>query len=131
MKQFKRTLMLTVLLCGMLTFQNVTVYGQSLIHPDCNGLHYTEVQDKRCLQCLINKPKKEEQIKILKSDTSLYLGQIRQFKGQTEVLDASLKESQKKLNKANKKLKLSMNLNKFGIPFALGGGFLIGVLIIK
>lgn len=33
------------------------------------------------------------------------------------------------LGKANKKLKISKKLTTFGIPIALGGGFLIGVLL--
>lgn len=53
----------------MLLGKNVIVYDQSLIQDSC--ICYTEKQDIRCLECLINAPKKDTIIKNLKKVVSI------------------------------------------------------------
>ena len=64
--------------------------------------------------------------------------QIIHFKEVLKVNDNIIAENNKRLsevikerNKANTKLKTSVQITKFGIPFALGGGFIIGFLLAK
>lgn len=115
----------------MLIGTNSTVLGQWLIHPDCEGIHYTLNQDRRANECLINKPKKEEQIKILQSDNFIYISEISQYKAQKDYLGVSLSKEENSHNKTKKKLKFSMNLNKYGIPISFGLGIAVTLYLLK
>ena len=88
------------------------------------------------------------QVRLITSDLqkkvicdSVVVFQDIQIKGFKDVLtldeqiiaknNKRLLELTKTLNKTNKKLKFSANLSKFGIPFSIGGGFIIGFLLAK
>jgi hypothetical protein len=105
------------------------VLGQVLIHPDCKGIHYTDNQDKRCLECLVNKPKRDSLLINSKFKIDNLQLQISEFKEQKIILNESISDLNKGWSKDKKRLKFSLNLNKYGIPIALGGGLLIGILI--
>ena len=88
------------------------------------------------------------QVRLITSDLqkkvicdSVVVFQDIQIKGFKDVLtldeqiiaknNKRLLELTKTLNTTKLKLKISTNLSKFGIPFSIGGGFIIGFLLAK
>ena len=130
-KRLNTLFLKTALWFGMLIGLSVTAYGQFSIHPDCKGLHYTDRQDKNCLACLINQPKKDSLLQLQEL-------QIMMFKDVSIKNEAIITENNKRLtevtkqrDKANKQLKASVRLTKYGIPISFGVGIIIGILVIK
>jgi len=83
------------------------------------------------LECLINQPKKLEQISLLKSDTLLLRGKISEFKAQNEYLLGDISELKESLLNSEKKRKFGLNLNKYGLPISFGLGIVVTVVLIK
>ncbi len=106
-----------------------TVLGQSLIHPDCEGIHYTDEQDKRCLECLINTVKKDSLNQNLQLQILNFKEVVRNDRELKLMLNNKVSVLEKDLNITRTKLKISKRLTMFGVPIALGGGFLIAVLL--
>ena len=131
MKSLKKVSILIVLWCGMLISGQGTLFGQPLIHDNDSCICYTINQDKRCLECLINQPKKLEQISLLKSDTLLLRGKISEFKAQNEYLLGDISELKESLLNSEKKRKFGLNLNKYGLPISFGLGIVVTVVLIK
>lgn len=98
----------TLLIFGILTGFTGTVYAQSStldsLKCDSLGIFYTDKQDKRCLECLINEPKKDSLISL------------------QEVFAAEQAEEIVLLRKRNEMLK-----RKRRNAFFIGGG--IGIIV--
>lgn len=105
--------------------------GQVSTHPDCKAIHYTDNQDKRCLECLINRSKRDSLHQIALLNIEHYKSIVSEYETQKSLLMTSNIELGRKLGISNKKLKFSLSLNKFGIPITLGCGVLVGILIAK
>lgn len=111
----------------MLIGEKETAYGQSSIPDSC--ICYTENQDKRCLECLINQPKKNQLIKNKELEIEQLEIEISEYKKQKLINEERVKELGENLSKTKKRLNFSLKLNKFGIPIALGSGFIVGMIL--
>jgi hypothetical protein len=120
---------LTMILLSLIAVGHIeTVLGQSLT-PDSTGIYYTEDQDIKCLQCLVN----------VKKDSAIIEKQaevIRELAGQNELyeLQDSLKQERMEgLEKDNGNLKGDLvKARKSGRikAFTFGGlGSIIGFVI--
>lgn len=56
---------------------------------------------------------------------------LREIKGREIVLNENIFQLNKSLANERKRLKFSLSLNKYGIPIALGGGLLVGMVLSK
>ena len=108
-KQYLRIALLFTILIGI----TAIAYGQPSTPRDtCTGIHYTDAQDMRCLECLVNAPKKD----------SIVLEQKKFIEYQEGVI----KEAWKDRDKAKKKKK---NSTIIGASIGAGGGIVLGILI--
>lgn len=81
---------------GLLTLKSATVYAQSLTQ-DSTGVYYTAQQDKRCLECLINAPKKDTIIKDLKQVIKIDSTIIEKHENNLIILRNENREQQNKI----------------------------------
>jgi len=107
-KQFLRIALLFTILTGLIA----TVYGQPLIPDSC--ICYTDLQDMRCLECLINTPKKD----------SIIIEQTRFIEYQGTIIT----ENAIQLKELERKKKRNL---KIGLGIGGTGGFLIGIFLIS
>ena len=110
MKDFKKKYLLIVLLFGILIGNTEIAYGQSSIHDRDSCICYTDNQDKRALECLINSPKKDSLI----SNLSLQLFNFRKID-----------------NKISLNLVRSRKMTKASLLGGLGIGLVCGILLSK
>ena len=123
----RKRLLQIVLICGLLFGSTGIVYGQSLTLDNDSCICYTDNQDKRALECLINKSERD----------SLLQNQALQILNYKSVLDKDSKiitlnnEMIKKQKNTIKmiaiKLKISKTMTLVGAPIALLGGIFIGM----
>lgn len=106
-----------------------TQYGQSTTHNDTTGIIYTDAQDKRCLECLVNSPKKDSVIKLLKLNANDYIMTIDNVEKQKAVLadlSAQLKSDNTMLQKKIARQKKAKRINlMIGFAGGLGSALLI------
>jgi len=127
MKLSKRILLPIALLFGTLIVDIEIASGQSIIQDSC--ICYTDNQDKRANECLVNQIKKDTIIKNHQREIKHFEIQISEFESQKQINEQRVKELGETLSKTKKRLNFSLTLNKYGIPIALGGGFVIGLII--
>jgi len=131
MKKLKSILLKIAFIFGVLTVGQGIVYGQSSIQDSCTGIHYTDNQDKRCQECLINKLKKDSLIENalmqIKTLEAVNLKNDSIARANEEMLSGV----KKTLSRTELKLKISKRLTAFGVPLAITTGFLIGIVITK
>ncbi len=113
----------------MLTVNTETVFGQLLIPDSC--ICYTDNQDKRANECLINRPKDKKLINNLELEKRQLKFQIVVYKHQKKINEDNIQDLSVTLTKTKKRLNTSISLNKYGIPLSLGAGFIIGIIIAK
>jgi len=123
--------MLIVLLFGILSVNIETAYGQLLIQDKDTCICYTDNQDKRALECLQNKSKRDSLLKNCNLRVENVLSRLSESKGREIILNKNISELNKTILKERKRLKFSLSLNKYGLPISLGGGILIGLIINK
>ncbi len=129
MKTHLLKLLMIALIFGTAIGSTKIASGQSLIQDSCTGIHYTENQDKRCNECLVNRVKKDSIINRLLKDSYLVDSIFNASNEQKSVLLVQLDDKERSLDKANLRLKISRTINKFGIPGGVLAGILIGILI--
>lgn len=111
----------------MLIVSTGTAYAQSLIPPDCKGIFYTDDQDKRCLECLLNFSERDSlTLRLLINDMECdsIVGYSNE---QKSIMAGQLKGKKKQLNRANLKLSVLRPLVRYGIPVSVLAGILIGM----
>lgn len=118
-------------LFGILIVTIGTVSGQLLIHPNCKAIHYTDEQDMRCLECLLNFSERDSLLQRLFVNDMECDSIIGWSNEQKSIVTIQLSKKTKQLNRANLKLKISGNLVKFGIPGGVILGFFLHSAIIK
>lgn len=79
----RKVFLRTLLLFGVLIGAQGIVFGQSSIQDSC--ICYTDKQDKRCLECLINAPKKDSIINLQNEHISILNKKLN--KSYREILD--------------------------------------------
>ena len=89
---------------GVLTLKSATVYAQSST-PDSTGVYYTAQQDKRCLECLINAPKKDTIIKDLKRVVSIDSVIIMKHEANLIILRNENRQKENKIGQLKKNRK--------------------------
>ena len=131
MKDFKKKYLLIVLLFGILIGNTEIAYGQSSIHDRDSCICYTDNQDKRALECLINSPKKDSLI----SNLSLQLFNFRKIDENLRTLivdkDIQIVEKDKNINKISLNLVRSRKMTKASLLGGLGIGLVCGILLSK
>lgn len=85
-----------LILFTALLVASVTASGQSLTPVDTSGVWYTNKQDIRCLECLINYPLKERQIAILDSMVVEYQKQVQAGASIIEIQNREIQKQQKR-----------------------------------
>lgn len=129
MKQSKKMLVLTALLFGLLMTLPEIVLGSTITLNNDSCICYTTSQDKRCLECLINTVKKDSLNQNLQLQILNFKEVVRNDRELKLMLNNKVSVLEKDLNITRTKLKISKRLTMFGVPIALGGGFLIAVLL--
>lgn len=107
----------------MLTVTPEILFGQSLIHPECKGIHYTDKQDKKCLECILNDSKKDSLINNLSIRLSNLNEAGTNCESQKTILNNLIELHSKSLVKANRKVRILGYVIKVGIPVSIIGGF--------
>lgn len=100
-----------------------TAYGQSCLDND-SLIHYTDEMDKSCLECLINKPKKDSLI----SNLSLQLIHLKNSIIIKDTLVSNLRTSNEQKEFKINKLTLSNDKTKRMAKFGTIGGVCAGVV---
>ena len=100
-------------------------YGQQLIHTDCKGIHYTDNQDKRALECLINTPKKDSLIDNL----SLQIINFKEITSTIESKSSSFETHYNEEKEIAKKLQADLKRSRSWNSKLLIGGPLVGLFI--
>ena len=129
MKQSKKMLVLTALLFGLLMTLPEIVLGSTITLNNDSCICYTTSQDKRCLECLINTVKKDSLNQNLQLQILNFKEVVRNDRELKLMLNNKVSVLEKDLILTRTKLKISKRLTMFGVPIALGGGFLIAVLL--
>lgn len=88
--------MKTVILFTALLVACVTASGQSITQVDTAGIWYTNKQDERCLECLMNSGLKDKQIAILDSMIVQY---ERQVQAGASIIEIQQREIRKQENR--------------------------------
>ena len=108
--RLKEILFIFILLLG----QKGTVYAQYLTLDSC--ICYTEKQDVRCLECLINEPKKDNIIKNLKEVVKTDSIIIQKHELTVIKLRTDNKNKESKINKLKgNRIKLFLSGLGFGL----------------
>jgi len=79
--------------------------------------------DKQCLECLSNKPKKDNQIQNL----LLQLEQFKQIFIKTDIINKDVTSMNTELMEENRKVNLKLTQHKERLPYIVVGSFTIGV----
>lgn len=80
---------------------------------------------------MTNAPKKAELLTNANLKIENLNSQITEFKLQKSLLSESVNSYKNRLDKSNKKLKFSANLNKFGLPISFGLGAILAVFLVN
>lgn len=131
MKKHRKRLLKTVFLFGILIAIIGTASGQSLIHPNCRAIHYTDAQDMRCLECLLNFSERDSLVqRLLVND--MECDSITGWSNeQKSIVVNQLSEKTKQYNRTLLKLKISNKLVIYGIPGGVVLGFILHSVLIK
>mgnify|MGYP003653457246 CR=1 FL=1 len=105
------------------------VLGSTITLNNDSCICYTTSQDKRCLECLINTVKKDSLNQNLQLQILNFKEVVSNDRELKLMLNNKVSVLEKDLNITRTKLKISKRLTMFGVPIALGGGFLIAVLL--
>ncbi len=108
---------------GVLILTNLTVLGQSTTLKSDSLIPYTPTQDKRCLECLINKAKKDSLISNLHQ--IIYIAEL-EMKAKTSQNDI-LSESNALLQQNNTKLSQKLFKSRKWLKINLSLGFGLGI----
>lgn len=114
----------------MLTGKSETASGMQSIQND-SCICYTDKQDKNCLECLINKPKKDSIIQIQALQIINFKDVVRNDNEQKSLLINQAEDLKKSLNIANKKVDFWRKLSKYGLPVGIIGGAFLGYSLAK
>ena len=131
MKTTRQKLLQIALLFGILTGSIETLLGQSTTLDNCTGIHYTDNQDKRCNECLVNQLTKDSVMIDLKHEMNYYKSLSARDENIIALNNAKILRVEKELNKTNLKLKISKKMTVIGVPVAVGVGFFVGILVVK
>jgi len=113
---------------GMLIVQDVTAFAQFSIHPD-SCICYTDDQDKRCLECLINSSKKDSLLQNQKLQILNFKKVVLNSEEQKIILNNLILDKDKEIVRSNRRAKLLGMVVKIGMPGAALGGLLVGLSI--
>lgn len=131
MKELVKVLVLTALVFIIALGCIVTASGQSLTQCNDSLIHYTDKQDKKCLECLINSPKKDSLI----SNYTKQVYNLKLINKNNHILVTDLTNSNKEKDEANKKISLhlvrSRRLTKVSLIGGIGVGLIGGILLNK
>ena len=109
----------------MLTGYTETVYAQRSTHPECKGIHYTDVQDKRALECLINNSKKDSLI----DNFSLQIFNLKSIVENVEEKSSSFEDHYIEEKELSEKLRKDLEKSKKWNKRILVGGPLVGLFV--
>ena len=109
----------------MLIGSTETVYGQRLTHPKCKGIHYTDTQDKRALECILNSTKKDSLI----SNMSLQIVILKQMNNVTKEKSKSFETHYNEEKSLSKRLQEDLDKSKKWNNRLLIGGPLVGLFV--
>ena len=114
----------------MLIGKSGTASGMQLTLND-SCICYTDKQDKNCLECLINRPKKDSIIQIQALQIINFKDVVRNDIEQKALLMTQAEELKKSLNIANQKVDFWRKLSKYGLPVGIIGGAFVGYSLAK
>jgi hypothetical protein len=115
----------------MVAASTLTVLGQFTTKNNCKGIHYTENQDKRCLECLITSPKKDSLISNYSLQIVNFKMMIISFDEKNELILKVYNEEKKVSEQLRKDLKKAKRWNRKLLISGPLIGILAGILLIK
>lgn len=122
-KSFLKTLFgLSILLC-----LTVTVCGQQSIQDSC--ICYTEKQDIRCLECLLNAPLKDSIISNQQDRINVKDLTIKNIESQKAILKAYNQELKDGLDQCAERMQKCRKSKKTHLSIGAIGGLILGVLL--
>lgn len=124
MKELNTTYLKIVLLFTIVVGSTEIVLGQSSLPTDTNCICYTDEMDKRCLECLINSPKKDSLI----SNYSLQINNYKQITLKQGTLVKDLETLRDENQNTIQKLGLKNTRLKRTTKVATLAGVLVGFL---
>ena len=124
MKGLNEILLQIVLLFGVLVFNTEILCGQSLTPNNCTGIHYTENQDKRCLECLINTTKKDSLIQ----NYALEIFNYREITVKQNLIILDLDFGLNNEREKSSNLELKLGRSRRNLKIGIGVGFVSGVI---
>lgn len=130
MKELSKILLPIALLFIIVAGHTETAYGQNCLDND-SLIHYTDEMDKKCLECLVNKPKKDSLI----SNLSLQILNFKTIIGNHETITKDLEDQNEKQGEEIHSLSLSLSrqkrLVKIGVLGGVGVGLVGGLLLFR
>lgn len=123
MKDLKAILVPIVLLFTIVVGRTEIAYGQNCLDND-SLIHYTDEMDKKCLECLVNSPRKDSLI----SNHSLQILNFQKIVKNQDVILADNEVTITNLTEENQKINLKLdranrNTKLFGV-----GGLVVGIV---
>jgi len=125
----KNQLKKTVPLFGILILTSLTASGQFTTHNNDSIIPYTQKQDKRCLECLINSPKKDSLISNLHQIIYIAELEMKTKTAQNAILSDSNKLLQENNTKLSHKLFKARKWLKINFSLGLGAGIFTAYLL--
>lgn len=127
MKGLNTILLPIVLLFTVVVGRTETACAQSSLNDSC--ICYTDDMDKKCLECLVNKPRKDSLI----YNYSLQIINFKTVVANNKTIIADLEnkslEDNKKIQKQSLALKRTRRMVKIGFFGGLAGGLIGGLLL--